>query len=464
MNNDSAAASPAMVTPSSGHILSRAASSVASTWAMGPASLFNLNAYAFGVSALFTGIGTGIVPVLVLELTDHGPIPFLWFRLDDNAAVALVSLFGLFMAAVAQPLAGYMSDRLGKRTTVMAGGMAALAVAAFSLGFARGYEAILASVVAVQFAGNFTQGPANALLLDHVPPHRIGAAAGMLNVFKVAGAGVFVIIIFLIMDNYDPDTGRVWLWTSVLLVITAMLAASAWTVLTVRKVKPGVPSGVANHGRPAVSPARPASQTPTRRRPYYLFLASLAFVIAAMSAMQVYSLPFLKNAVDLAEPARAAAMLALIVAVFTALTAVPAGRLQDRFGHRNLIFAAGLLGGAGALLLLLADSLVPVMFIGILVGMCIGIFVSVTWAMANSLVRRNAAGRDLGLTSVAVLAGAALARVAGPGIDALNNRSPELGYQVLLGAIALAFFVSPVLLVRAVGGTPLGRPERPPKV
>jgi MFS family permease len=431
---------------------------------MGPASLFNLNAYAFGVSALFTGIGTGIVPVLVLELTDHGPIPFLWFRLDDNAAVALVSLFGLFMAAVAQPLAGYMSDRLGKRTTVMAGGMAALAVAAFSLGFARGYEAILASVVAVQFAGNFTQGPANALLLDHVPPHRIGAAAGMLNVFKVAGAGVFVIIIFLIMDNYDPDTGRVWLWTSVLLVITAMLAASAWTVLTVRKVKPGVPSGVANHGRPAVSPARPASQTPTRRRPYYLFLASLAFVIAAMSAMQVYSLPFLKNAVDLAEPARAAAMLALIVAVFTALTAVPAGRLQDRFGHRNLIFAAGLLGGAGALLLLLADSLVPVMFIGILVGMCIGIFVSVTWAMANSLVRRNAAGRDLGLTSVAVLAGAALARVAGPGIDALNNRSPELGYQVLLGAIALAFFVSPVLLVRAVGGTPLGRPERPPKV
>ena len=433
---------------------------ISATWRQGGASLFNLNAYAFGLSALFTGVGSGIIPLLVTGLTDRGRVHFLWMDLDKNGAIAVVSLCGLIMAAVVQPVAGFLSDRSqvksGHRTTFMAIGAVGLVAAAMSLGTADAFGAMLIAVIWLQVFGNLIQGPANALLVDHVPPSRIGAAAGLLNVFKVAGAGVFVITVLLLMDNYDRDTGRVWLWASLVLLVCVMVASALWTILSLRPdANRGPTRAPAFAEGPAERPPRrgvPPSRGEGRRRGAYLtFLLSLVFVIAAMSAMQVYSIPFLEDAVGLANPARGAALLALVVAVSTAGVAVPAGRLQDRIGHRPLLLAAGVSGAAAALLLMAAHTLVHVMFIGIVAGFSIGIFVSVTWAMANGLVPRTAAARELGYTGVATLAGAALARIGGPGIDALNAGTLELGYRVMLGAIALAFLISPALLWLVAG-------------
>jgi MFS family permease len=378
--------------------------------------------------------------------------------LDKNGAIAVVSLCGLVMAAVVQPAAGFLSDRSqlrsGHRTTFMAIGAVGLVAAAISLGTADAFGAMLIAVIWLQVSGNFIQGPANALLVDHVPPSRIGAAAGLLNVFKVAGAGVFVITVLLLMDNYDRDTGRVWLWASLALLVCVVVASALWTVLSLRMRRgaPLIPAFAEELARrPARRPAPPARSEGRRRGAYVLFLLSLVFVIAAMSAMQVYSIPFLEDAVGLANPARGAALLALVVAVSTAAVAVPAGRLQDRFGHRPLLVAAGVSGAAAALLLMAAHTLVHVMFIGVVAGFSIGIFVSVTWAMANGLVPRTAAARELGYTGVATLAGAALARIGGPGIDALNSGTPELGYRVMLGAIAVAFLITPALLWLVTG-------------
>jgi Na+/melibiose symporter-like transporter len=289
-----------------------------------------------------------------------------------------------------------------------------------------------------------------------VPPSRIGAAAGLLNVFKVAGAGVFVITVLLLMDNYDPETGRAWLWASLLLLVGIMVASALWTVLSLRRRGPArVPGSPA----PAEAPARrllhrvpPASRGEGRRRgPYLLFLLSLVFIIAALSAMQVYSIPFLEDAVGLENPARGAALLALVLALSTAAVSVPAGRLQDRFGHRPLLLAAGVTGAAAALLLMGVHTLVQIMVVGMVAGISIGTFISVTWAMANRLVPKVAAARELGYTGVATLAGAAMARMGGPGIDALNAGTPELGYRVMLGAIAVAFLIAPALLWLVAG-------------
>lgn len=453
----------------------RVTAAIGGTWAQGAKSLFNLNAYAFGLSAMFTGVGSGIMPLLVTGLTERGRVHFLWMDLDKNGAIAVVSLCGLIMAAVVQPVAGLLSDRSvvksGHRTAFMVIGAVGMVGAAISLGTADTFGAILIAVFFLQTSGNVIQGPANALLVDHVPWSRLGAAAGLLNVFKVAGAGSFLVTVLLLMDNYDREGGRAWLWGSLMLLAVVMVASALWTVLSLRQRQAPARAPAVNAspeepaGRPLRRVVRPVGAEGSRRSAYFLFLLSLVFVIAAMSAMQVYSIPFLEDAVGLENPARGAALLALAVALSTAVVAVPAGRLQDRIGHRPLLLAAGVSGAAAALLLMGVHTLIQVMFAGLVAGFSIGIFISVTWAMANRLVPRTAAARKLGYTGMATLAGAALARVGGPGIDALNAGTPELGYRVMLGGTAVAFLITPALLWMVAGpGASAGTGEAEQKV
>ena len=81
------------------------------------------------------------------------------------------------------------------------------------------------------------------------------------------------------------------------------------------------------------------------------------------------------------------------------------------------------------------------------IGFCVGIYLSVGWAVANDLVRRSTAARDLSLTSLSGLAGAIVGRSSGFFIGGLNEAGlgfgiEHLGYAVVLGSGSLAFLVS----------------------
>ncbi len=474
VNSSKTLADSVPVAAQRGNILLRKVPAVLAPWRRGPSSLTNLNAYAFGLSAVFTGVGSGVMPLMITGLTDRGRIHFLWMDMDKNGGIAIVSLAGLIIAALIQPVAGYLSDRSnttpGQRTQFLAVGAVGLGLAVLSLGFADVFLAMLAATIAIQVFGNIIQGPAQALLIDHVPPSRMGSAAGLLNVFKVAGAGIAVVAVLLLMNNYqirlrngDVEAARVWLWTSLVLVLIVMLISVGWTSLSLRHRRAGgaLPAFAQDErdlpSRTVSDAAAPSGPKPTTLRGEYLwFLVSLVFVVGAMSAMQVYSIPFLEDAVGLENPALDAALLAIVLTVTAGAVAVPAGRLQDRFGHRVLLLIAAGFGAAGALLLLSASALAHVLLIGVPLGIAIGIFLSVTWAMANGLVPRTKAAQNLGYTSLATLLGAVLGRLGGPGIDALNANTPKLGYDVMLGIVALAFIISPLLLTR-VGAGPGGR-------
>ncbi|MDP6666979.1 MAG: hypothetical protein QF357_06225, partial [Dehalococcoidia bacterium] len=127
----------------------------------------------------------------------------------------------------------------------------------------------------------------------------------------------------------------------------------------------------------------------------------------------------------------------------------------------KLFFLAGACGVAGSTLLLFVHSIEPVLFIGVLIGITIGLFLTLTWTVANDLVSRASAARDLGYTSVATLTGAAIARFAGVGIDELNSMDDNLGYKAILVSVALAFALSAVLLAKvAIDASATGRAPR----
>ena len=80
----------------------------------GAGSLANLSIYAAGLSGLWTALGTPLLPIKVEEILADGGSSILWMDFDEdnkNGALGIVSLIGLAIAALTQPIAGVLSDR-----------------------------------------------------------------------------------------------------------------------------------------------------------------------------------------------------------------------------------------------------------------------------------------------------------------------------------------------------------------
>lgn len=431
---------------------------VAADYRIGPRSFTNLSFYAFGLSGVWTGVGSGILPFKVLEALELGDIEVLGYALDKNGALGLLSLLGLAMAAVMQLGAGALSDRdnrRGSRLPYLFVGGIGLAIVTVLFGFATSFISLVIIILGMQFFGNFGQGPANALIIDHVSPSRRGQAAGVLNLWRLLGAGIITVIVLQFMANYDYVDSREWLWYSIILMVVVLVLSIMWTVLALRP-RSGFALPNIRNGKHANGPSKTETVKPGKTsisRAYLAFLVALAFVIAAMSSMQVYALFFLQDVVGLENPAKGADRLVVVIVLAAGLTVLPAGWFADRVGRDKLFLIAGFNGAIAATLLMFVSSIGPVLLIGILVGITIGLFLTLTWTVANDLVTRASAGKELGYTGIATLIGAAAARFAGVGIDELNNYSDNLGYRVILMSVALAFAMSAVLLAKVVRDT-----------
>jgi MFS family permease len=422
----------------------------------GSSNLSNLSIYAFGLSGVWTGIGAGILPFKVIEALEVGDISVLGYTLDKNGALGLISLLGLIVAAVAQLAAGSLSDRddrSGKRLLYLLIGGLGLGGMTILFGFTSSFLTLILAIVGMQLFGNSAQGPANALIIDHVPATERGAAAGVLNLWRLLGAGFITVIVLQFMARYDKEDAPEWLWYSIALMTASVVISVLWTVLNNRP-KDGwfIPTLKKNTAKTIESPQNickaTTDQTSGINRSYLAFLVALAFGIAAMSSMQIYALFFLQDVVGLENPADGADLLVVAIVAAAALTVLPAGRLADRWGRTSLFIIAGAAGVVSSLLLLFVDSIGPVLAIGVIIGISVGLFTTLTWAVANDLVNRYAPAKELGYTSIATLVGAAGARFAGVGIDELNDVSENLGYKMILVSAAIAFAFSSLILAK----------------
>jgi MFS family permease len=421
----------------------------------GSPNLSNLSIYAFGLSGVWTGIGAGILPFKVIEALELGNISILGYALDKNGALGLISLLGLIVAAAAQLAAGSLSDRdkrPGKRLLYLLIGGIGLGVMTILFGFTSSFLTLILAIVGMQFFGNSAQGPANALIIDHVPVNERGAAAGVLNLWRLLGAGSITVVVLQFMARYDKEDSPEWLWYSIALMTVAVVLSVFWTVITNRP-KDGwfIPTLKKKTADTVDSPEFVAETAASRSgisRSYLAFLVALAFGIAAMSSMQIYALFFLQDVVGLDNPANGADWLVVAIVAAAALTVLPAGRLADRWGRTSLFILAGVAGVVSSLLLLFVSSIGPVLAIGVVIGISVGLFMTLTWAVANDLVSRSTAAKELGYTSIATLIGAAGARFAGVAIDELNDFSENLGYKMILVAVAISFAFSALILAK----------------
>ena len=418
---------------------------------------------------MWIALGSVVLQFKILDIVEKESIAILGLTLDKNALLALISLAGLGVVAAVQPIAGLISDNLksptqsrSKRLPFVAVGLMGMCVSTLMLGFATSFVMVLAVTMLIQLMGNIAQGPANALIIDHVRPSDRGRASGMLNLMRLLGAGFVGVVVTQLMSLYDPFVAPHWMWYAVVVMAGTLLATSAYTLLALRTSperpddNPERPSDIQTPTETnqtaliADDETRPTVRTPSRAL-FYGFLAATALLLAAQTSIQINALFFLQDVVGLDNPAQGANVIIVAIVIGAAITVYPAGKMSDRIGRGPILLAAGAIGAVGMAMLLVFNSLATLAIPAVTVGMSVGLNLSVGLALANDLVRRTTAARDLGLLGLSSLVGAIVGRSSGFGIGLFNSRGQEfgfehLGYDLLIGMASVSLMIAGIVL------------------
>ncbi len=388
---------------------------------------FFINSYWFGLTFLWNGLHTIILPAVLLEFVPEH---------RKATSLGLMTFAGLVLAMLIQPLSGALSDatssRWGRRRPWIAlGGMGAL-LSLLALGFSDSFLALAISYVLLQCTSNLAHGPLQGLIPDLVQPARHGTASGVKNMLDLAGfmAGAMVAGFFV-------DRGE----SRLALVVTAgvLITMLTCTLLGVREAPAyAEPLPLWQLFRRAL---RRAYHFDVRRYPAYAWLLAARFcVLAGIYGVQSFGQYFIRDVMHAPNPAGATAALMTTIGVGVALLVFPSGYLSDRLGRRWWNIIAAVLCGLGVLLLLRVQAMEDAYLAGAVLGAGLGSFLSVNWALATDLVPPEEAGKYLGLSNFATAGAGAVARLAGPLVDFFNLRVAGAGYQALFmlaGAVIL---------------------------
>jgi Na+/melibiose symporter-like transporter len=179
--------------------------------------------------------------------------------------------------------------------------------------------------------------------------------------------------------------------------------------------------------------------------------------LAAIGSIQGFALYFLKDVLNVPNAAKATANLMMVVGICTIASALPSGWLSDKFGRKRLVALAGIVAAVGTVGLFLAQNMTMVTVCGVIIGLSVGIFMTVNWALGTDLVPAAEAGLYLGVSNLAGAgAGVVGAGIGGPMADFFNAYQRGLGYLVIFAIYAALFVLSTVTLAKVKVGREQG--------
>jgi MFS family permease len=292
---------------------------------------------------------------------------------------------GALSASGANVLFGWLSDRSlrrgGGRRRWMAGGIVGTAASYAAVAVAQTPVALVAAIVAFQFAVNALLAPMMAIMAEEVPDAQKGIAGGLLSLGSPVASAFSTL---LVGGAILPEAAR-------LALVPVVVGACVLPLLLMR----GVPSaGTAPHA-PAAS-----------RRDLVIAGLSRLLVQVAAVVTQAYLLYYFESIVGGAArgdlPARIGGLLVLVFVIPLPI-AVLLGRLSDLTWRRTpflliaaAVAVAGLLGMAAA-----RDWTGGAIAFGVYVTGS-SVFVALHAAFAMQLLPNPAhRGRDLGLFNLA---------------------------------------------------------------
>jgi len=384
-----------------------------------------------------------------------------------NSYLGYLTFAGLALAMLVQPLVGAASDRSsfswGRRRPFILAGAVVLLLLLPGIGLWESYAAVCVCYCLMQVSSNTAQGPYQGLIPDLVPEGKRGVASGVKGLLEMVGGASLLLLTSNFMDRYSPGEEGYWLWLTLGILGLVFLITALITLVTVRE-QPGTgrqAAAVLIVGKQSgfgglvatllVNPLKMFINYIKQHRDFVWFLVSRGLLGMPGVILQTFALYYLRDVIDVENPAGAAAN--LVIAVGAGLIAIVffAGRLSDRIGRKPIMLSSGLIGVIGVVLLYLADNYTQVLLGGAFIGLASGAFLSTSWAMATDLAIKGEEAKYLGLTNLAMSAGSALARLIGPLIDYFNTVETDLGYSVMLLVCLLCFIAGSLVVLRVRG-------------
>jgi len=142
--------------------------------------------------------------------------------------------------------------------------------------------------------------------------------------------------------------------------------------------------------------------------------------------------------------------LKLILGGALIVLALFSGWLSDRLGRKPIMLASGFVAFAGTLFLLFVHAQTLITIAGAIIGMAIGSFITVSWALATDIVPAREAARYLGIANIATCIGSGVARLLGGVlIDPINKAlgSSSTGYFLLFVLATACFLISSLVII-----------------
>ena len=404
-----------------------------------PIDYVKITIFGFGLSGLWASLHT---VVLQVRLRDFVPEAL------KNSYLGYLTFTGTVLAMLVQPIVGAASDRSGfswgrRRPYILVGTIAAL-VFLPGIGLWESYAAVFLFYCLLQVAANTAQGPYQGLIPDLVPMGKRGRASGVKSLLEILGGVGLMRLAAFFMDRHSSEEGGYWLGLTLGALGLVLLATALVTLLTVRE-RPGT-GGLS---LPVLSDLYKSFQINIRQnRPFLWFLVSRGLLGIPGVILQTFILYYLIDVIDIANPAAVAANLVIVVGAGILVVVYFAGRLSDSIGRKPILASSGLIGVVGIVLLFFSHSYPYIMLSGAIIGMANGAILSTGWALATDLAPDGAEAKYLGLTSLAINAGSALARLIGPVIDYFNTLGTNLGYSVMLLACLICFIFGSLLMLK----------------
>ncbi len=402
-----------------------------------PLDYAKITIFGLAMTALWSSLHSIILP---LRIADFVPT-------DRQATyLGLLTVTGLILAIVTQPIAGAMSDRSGsrwgrRRPYILIGAILTLSFLP-GVSLAGSLAVLFAIYYLLQISANTALGPYLTLFPDLVPEKKRGLASGVKGLLEIAGAGVAIWAVGHLMGNYSLGEGSRWLCLSLGILGAIFLGTMLATVFMVKE-----PPGAGGPKLPLVSILRKTFRIDIQANPDFIrFVLCRLFFVIPLTAFQAFGLYFFRDYLGVANPAAVMGNFTLVSSLCMLGMVYPAGHLSDRFGRRSIGLISGLIGALGIGLLFFFRSDQFILTSAILMGIGFGGLMSTNWALAVDVIPKDEAGKYIGLTNLASAGGSAIARLKGPMIDFFNTRRFGLGYTAMLSTSFASLIASSVLL------------------
>ena len=455
------------------------------------------NIYWLGLNMSSGSLTPIILPVLVAQFVGEAM---------KGTYLGFLRSVGLIVAILVQPAAGMLSDRSmsrwgRRRPFIFIGAILSILCLAL-IGVAGSYWVLFGAILLMQFASNIAHGALQGVIPDLVPADQRGRASAVKAMMelipvvlvafttgKMVGDGnvwgaILVIMAFFLVTMLitmfavreqplqekittplGPPLVRIALLTAIFTVVTTVfggLVAFVGRLLsgrgTIQLVAVALAGLLAMAGSIVIGvwwSARVGIGEGARKYPSFTWwVINRLLYLAAIGSIQGFALYFLQNVVKVPNAAKATSNLMMVVGICTLASALPSGWLSDKIGRKRLVALAGIVAALGTFGLLLSRDMTMVTVCGMVIGLSVGIFMTVNWALGTDLVPPAEAGLYLGVSNLAGAgAGVVGSGIGGPMADFFEAYQPGLGYLIIFAIYGALFALSTVTLSKVKVGS-----------